>query len=41
MLSLETSLLVNNSLCGKLVSSLKSPFKFDEDLKLISAISNF
>ena len=32
----ETCVLVNNSLCGKLFSSLESPTTFDEIFKVIS-----
>ena len=32
----ETCVLVNNNLCGKLVSSLNFPIKFDETLKVTS-----
>ena len=32
--SLETCVSVNNNFCGKLVSSLKSPIKFDERFKV-------
>ena len=33
--SFETCTLVNNKLCGKLVSSLELPKKFNERLKLL------
>ena len=33
--SFETCVLVNNNLCGKLFSSLESPARFDEFLKVI------
>ena len=32
----ETCVSVNNNLCGKLVSSLEFPVKFDEELKVTS-----
>ena len=32
----ETCVSVNNNLCGKLVSSLEFPIKFDERLKVTS-----
>ena len=32
----ETCVLVNNNLCGKLVSSLELPIKFDERFKVTS-----
>ena len=32
----ETSVSVNNNLCGKLVSSLEFPITFDERTKVIS-----
>ena len=34
--SLKTCVLVNNNLCGKLVSSLESPITFDERFKFAS-----
>ena len=34
--SLATYVLVNNKLCGKLVSSLESPIAFDERFKVTS-----
>ena len=34
--SIETCVLVNNSLCGKFVSSLELPATFDERFKIIS-----
>ena len=34
--SLETCVLVNNNLCGKLVSSLEFPVKFDERFQVTS-----
>ena len=36
--SFETSVLVNNNLCGKLFSSLESPIKLDEIFKVTSAL---
>ena len=36
LLCIETCLLLNNNLCGKLVSSLESPTTFDESFKVIS-----
>ena len=35
----ETCVLVNNSLCGKLFSSLESPTTFDEIFKVLSVPS--
>ena len=34
----ETFVSVNDSLCGKLVSSLESPITFDESFKVTSAL---
>ena len=34
----ETCILVNNNLCGKLVSSLELPMKFDERFKVTSIL---
>ena len=35
--SFETCVLVNNNLCGKLISSLEPPVTFDESFKVTSA----